>query len=88
MTTKAVRIAEKLVGPGQPCFVTAEIGDSVKDLKEDLGDKDVLQLTDDAKSADIVVLIQGRGNVETGRRASELLTRRDSSARVRQGAPA
>ena len=63
-----VKVTVCVRGAEKGGFVTAEIGDSVKDLKEDLGDKDVLQLTDDAKSADIVVLIQGRGNVETGRR--------------------
>lgn len=63
-----VKVTVCVRGAEKGGFVTAEVGDSVKDLKENLGDKDVLQLTDDAKSADIVVLIQGRGNVETGRR--------------------
>lgn len=63
-----VKVTVCVRGAEKGGFVSAEIGDSVKDLKENLRDKDVLQLTDDDKSADIVVLVQGRGNVETGRR--------------------
>jgi hypothetical protein len=50
-------------------FVTPEVGDSLRDLIGAFeGKKDVVRLVDAADQADIVVIVQGRGYQETGRR--------------------
>ena len=54
-------------GAGEGGFVSADVGDSVKDLQKTLDGKKVIDLVRDPREAEVVVIILGRGAEETGR---------------------
>lgn len=54
-------------GAGEGGFVSADVGDSVKDLQKTLDGKKVINLVRDPRDAEVVVIVVGRGNEETGK---------------------